>query len=90
MDDSDAADEEPHWSEVLTDVLLGCLAQPSQLWRILSKQVYRHISAHLTNEGLQLIVKVLIGNIIYPCVYVYVCIYVVCMYMCCVYYVFVL
>lgn len=49
---------EPHWSEVLTDVLLGFLAQPSQLWRTLSKQVYRHISSHLTNEALQLIIKV--------------------------------
>lgn len=50
---------EPHWSEVLTDILLGFLAQPSQLWRTLSKQVYRHVSSHLTNEALQLIIKVL-------------------------------
>ena len=74
MDDSDAVDEEPHWSEVLTDLLLGCLAQPSQLWRILSKQVYRHISPHLTNEGLQLIIKVLISNMIYACIYICVCV----------------
>lgn len=52
--------DEPHWSEVLTDVLLGLLAQPSQLWRTLSKQVYRHISLHVTNEALQLIIKVII------------------------------
>ena len=49
---------EPHWSEVLTDLLIGLLAQPSQLWRMLSKQVYRHISSHLTNDAIQLIVKV--------------------------------
>ena len=50
--------DEPHWSEVLTDMLLGFLAQPSQLWRTLSKQVYCHITSHLTNEALQLIIKV--------------------------------
>lgn len=49
---------EPHWTEVLTDVLLGFLAQPSQLWRTLSKETYRHISSHLTNEALWLIIKV--------------------------------
>ena len=60
MTDSDAVSEdELHWSEVLTDILLGFLAQPSQLWRTLSKQVYRHISLHLTNEALQLIIKVI-------------------------------
>ena len=57
--DIDSVSEgEPHWTEVLTDILLGFLAQPSQLWRTLSKQVYRHISSHLTNEALQLIIKV--------------------------------
>ena len=77
MADSDAVKKgEPHWSEVLTDVLLGFLAQPSQLWRMLSKQAYRHISSHLTNEALQLIVKVshshlLIGQ---PCVCVCACV----------------
>jgi len=59
MIDTDTVEEdEPHWSEVLTDILLGFLAQPSQLWRTLSKQVYRHISSHLTNEALWLIIKV--------------------------------
>ena len=59
MVDSDAVEKgEFHWSEFLTELLLGFLAQPSQLWRMLSKQVYRHISSHLTNEAVQLIVKV--------------------------------
>ena len=50
--------DEPHWTEVLTDVLLGFLAQPSQLWRILSKQTYRHFTSHLTEDALHLVIKV--------------------------------
>ena len=40
-----AADEQgaPHgWIEVLTDMLLGFLSQPSQLWRNVAEQVGRH------------------------------------------------
>jgi len=51
-------EDEPHWTEVLTDVLLGFLAQPSQLWRTLSKQTYRYFTPHLTEEALHLVIKV--------------------------------
>jgi len=51
-------EDEPHWTEVLTDVFLGFLAQPSQLWRTLSKQTYRHFTPYLTEEALHLVVKV--------------------------------
>ena len=51
-------EDEPHWTEVLTDVLLGFLTQPSQLWRTLSKQTYRHFIPHLSEEALHLVIKV--------------------------------
>lgn len=33
----------PCWIEVLTDMLLGFLSQPSQLWRNVTEQVWTHI-----------------------------------------------
>ena len=32
--------EAPSWIEVLTDMLLGFLSQPSQLWRNVTEQVW--------------------------------------------------
>ena len=37
---SSRAKEGPGWMAVLTDVLLGFLSQPSQLWRNIVEQVF--------------------------------------------------
>ena len=35
--------EAPSWIEVLVDMLLGFLSQPSQLWRNITEQVCVHV-----------------------------------------------
>ena len=40
--------EAPSWIEVLTDMLLGFLSQPSQLWRNVTEQVYTVTRLHHT------------------------------------------
>ncbi|KAM8813727.1 LOW QUALITY PROTEIN: myb-binding protein 1A [Rhynchonycteris naso] len=51
--------QEPPWVEVLVEVLLSLLAQPSHLVRQVSRSVFSHICSHLTSRALQLILNVL-------------------------------
>ncbi|XP_031993803.1 myb-binding protein 1A isoform X1 [Hylobates moloch] len=51
--------QEPPWVEVLVEVLLALLAQPSHLMRQVARSVFGHICSHLTPRALQLILDVL-------------------------------
>uniref|UniRef100_A0A8C4MGV5 MYB binding protein 1a n=1 Tax=Equus asinus asinus TaxID=83772 RepID=A0A8C4MGV5_EQUAS len=47
--------QEPPWVEVLVEILLALLAQPSHLMRQVARSVFSHICSHLTPRALQLI-----------------------------------
>ncbi|XP_036124435.1 myb-binding protein 1A [Molossus molossus] len=51
--------QEPPWVEVLVEILLSLLAQPSHLIRQVARSVFSHICSHLTPRALQLILDVL-------------------------------
>ncbi|XP_036078259.1 myb-binding protein 1A isoform X2 [Rousettus aegyptiacus] len=51
--------QEPPWVEVLVEILLALLAQPSNLIRQVARSVFSHICSHLTPRALQLILDVL-------------------------------
>ncbi|KAM4843480.1 myb-binding protein 1A [Thomomys bottae] len=51
--------QEPPWVEVMVEILLSLLAQPSHLMRQVARNVFGHICSHLTSRALQLILKVL-------------------------------
>ncbi|CAK6437818.1 unnamed protein product [Pipistrellus nathusii] len=51
--------QEPPWVEVLVEILLALLAQPSHLIRQVARTVFGHVCAHLTPRALQLILDVL-------------------------------
>uniref|UniRef100_A0A0D9RL55 MYB binding protein 1a n=1 Tax=Chlorocebus sabaeus TaxID=60711 RepID=A0A0D9RL55_CHLSB len=51
--------QEPPWVEVLVEILLALLAQPSHLMRQVARSVFGHICSQLTPRALQLIVDVL-------------------------------
>ncbi|KAF6299156.1 MYB binding protein 1a [Rhinolophus ferrumequinum] len=51
--------QEPPWVEVLVEILLALLAQPSHLIRQVARSVFTHICSHLTPRALQLILDVL-------------------------------
>lgn len=53
------ASQEPVWVEVMVEILLSLLAQPSNLMRQVVRSVFGHICSHLTPRGLQLILAVL-------------------------------
>ncbi|KFP86257.1 Myb-binding protein 1A-like, partial [Apaloderma vittatum] len=53
------ANAEPGWVEVMVEILLSLLAQPSLLIRRISKSVFVRICPNLTKRGLQLILDVL-------------------------------
>uniref|UniRef100_A0A8D0GL39 MYB binding protein 1a n=1 Tax=Sphenodon punctatus TaxID=8508 RepID=A0A8D0GL39_SPHPU len=53
-----ADDEEPEWVEVIVEILLSLLAQPSLLIRRVSKSVFARICPHMTKRALQLILDV--------------------------------
>lgn len=48
--------------EVLVEILLALLAQPSHLMRQVARTVFGHICAHLTPRALQLILDVSWGS----------------------------
>ncbi|NXT52896.1 MBB1A protein, partial [Pluvianellus socialis] len=50
---------EPGWVEVMVEILLSLLAQPSLLLRRISRSVFVRICPNLTKRGLQLILDVL-------------------------------
>ncbi|XP_027481508.1 myb-binding protein 1A [Zalophus californianus] len=54
-----ATPQEPPWVDVLVEILLALLAQPSHLMRQVARSVFSHICAHLTPRALQLILDVL-------------------------------
>ncbi|KAM5215341.1 myb-binding protein 1A isoform 2-T2 [Hipposideros larvatus] len=51
--------EEPPWVEVMVEILLALLAQPSHLIHHVARSVFSHICAHMTPRALQLILDVL-------------------------------
>ncbi|XP_005399744.1 PREDICTED: myb-binding protein 1A [Chinchilla lanigera] len=51
--------QEPPWVEVMVEILLSLLSQPSNLMRQVARSVFGHICSHLTPRALQLILKVL-------------------------------
>ncbi|XP_031985642.1 myb-binding protein 1A isoform X1 [Corvus moneduloides] len=53
---------EPGWVEVMVEILLSLLAQPSLLLRRISKSVFVWICPNLTKKGLQLILDVFDPN----------------------------
>uniref|UniRef100_A0A8C3ULH0 MYB binding protein 1a n=1 Tax=Catharus ustulatus TaxID=91951 RepID=A0A8C3ULH0_CATUS len=53
-----ADNSEPGWVEVMVEILLSLLAQPSLLLRRISKSVFVSICPNLTKRGLQLILDV--------------------------------
>ncbi|GCC35990.1 hypothetical protein chiPu_0014480, partial [Chiloscyllium punctatum] len=52
-------EEEPEWMEVVVEILLSFLSQPSRLWRQISKTVFVQICPYVTKAALQLILDVL-------------------------------
>ena len=50
--------QEPPWVEVMVEILLSLLAQPSHLMRQVARSVFSHICSHLTLRALQLILDV--------------------------------
>ncbi|XP_026096269.1 myb-binding protein 1A-like protein [Carassius auratus] len=54
--------EEPHWVEVVVEILLSLLSQPSRLVRSVCKAVFSRICPHLTQEALSSILNVLDPN----------------------------
>uniref|UniRef100_A0A7M4EHF0 MYB binding protein 1a n=1 Tax=Crocodylus porosus TaxID=8502 RepID=A0A7M4EHF0_CROPO len=56
---SHADEEEPEWVEVIVEVLLSLLSQPSLLMRRVSKSVFARICPHLSKRALHLILDVL-------------------------------
>ncbi|NXU87210.1 MBB1A protein, partial [Xiphorhynchus elegans] len=57
-----ADNSEPGWVEVMVEILLSLLAQPSLLLRRISKSVFVWICPNLTKKGLQLILDVFDPN----------------------------
>ncbi|XP_006899860.1 PREDICTED: myb-binding protein 1A [Elephantulus edwardii] len=51
--------QEPPWVEVLVEILLSLLAQPSHLMRQVARTVFGHVCSHLTPRALHLILDVL-------------------------------
>ncbi|KAM4699649.1 myb-binding protein 1A [Discoglossus pictus] len=51
--------EEPEWVEVMVEILLSLFSQPSRLFRLVSRNVFKKISPFLTKNALQLILNVL-------------------------------
>uniref|UniRef100_A0A9J7ZWE9 MYB binding protein (P160) 1a n=2 Tax=Cyprinus carpio TaxID=7962 RepID=A0A9J7ZWE9_CYPCA len=50
--------KEPHWVEVVVEILLSLLSQPSRLIRSVCKAVFSRICPHLTQEALSSILNV--------------------------------
>ncbi|XP_069613559.1 myb-binding protein 1A [Ranitomeya imitator] len=52
------ASDEPEWVEVMVEILLSLFSQPSRLFRVVSRNVFKKICPHLTKDALQLILNV--------------------------------
>ncbi|KTF93058.1 hypothetical protein cypCar_00045435 [Cyprinus carpio] len=53
----ESCNEEPHWVEVVVEILLSLLSQPSRLIRSVCKAVFSRICPHLTQEALSSILN---------------------------------
>jgi len=53
----DDSDEQPHWVEVLTEVLLSLLTRPSSLFRHVVDHVFTILAPHLTRNALNMILE---------------------------------
>ncbi|EHA99819.1 Myb-binding protein 1A [Heterocephalus glaber] len=51
--------QEPPWVEVIVEILLSLLSQPSNLMSQVARSMFGHICSHLTPRALQLILNVL-------------------------------
>ncbi|KAJ7996964.1 hypothetical protein DPEC_G00223990 [Dallia pectoralis] len=56
---TEAEEEEPHWAEVMVDILLSLLSQPSRHIRHVCKNVFSNICPHVTARALTVILDVL-------------------------------
>ncbi|NP_001002042.2 myb-binding protein 1A-like protein [Danio rerio] len=56
------ATDEPHWVEVIVEILLSLVSQPSRLVRSVCKTVFGRICPHLTQAALSSILNVLDPN----------------------------
>uniref|UniRef100_A0A7N4NXV2 MYB binding protein 1a n=1 Tax=Sarcophilus harrisii TaxID=9305 RepID=A0A7N4NXV2_SARHA len=54
-----AGADEPQWVEVMVEILLSLLAQPSRLMRQVCRSVFARVCPHLNRRALQLILDVL-------------------------------
>ncbi|XP_056412387.1 myb-binding protein 1A [Hyla sarda] len=52
------ASEEPEWVEVMVEILLSLFSQPSRLFRVVARNVFKKICPYLTKNALQLILNV--------------------------------
>lgn len=57
--DNENTDEEPHWVEVLIEVLLSLLTRPSSLFRHVVDQVFIILAPHLTLNALNMCLETL-------------------------------
>uniref|UniRef100_A0A8C0GUR4 MYB binding protein 1a n=1 Tax=Chelonoidis abingdonii TaxID=106734 RepID=A0A8C0GUR4_CHEAB len=57
-------DEEPEWVEVIVEILLSLLAQPSLLMRRVSKSVFGRICPYMSKKGLHLVLNVSEGSLV--------------------------
>ncbi|KAE8625100.1 hypothetical protein XENTR_v10006157 [Xenopus tropicalis] len=51
--------QEPEWVEVMVEILLSLFSQPSRLFRLVSRNVFKKICPYVTKNALQLILNVL-------------------------------
>ncbi|XP_053310915.1 myb-binding protein 1A [Spea bombifrons] len=52
-------EQEPEWVEVMVEILLSLFSQPSRLFRLVAKNVFKKICPYVTKNALQLILDVL-------------------------------
>ncbi|KAG8451815.1 hypothetical protein GDO86_003858 [Hymenochirus boettgeri] len=50
--------QEPEWIEVMVEILLSLFSQPSRLFRLVSRNVFKKICPYMTKNALQLILNV--------------------------------
>ncbi|XP_068124599.1 myb-binding protein 1A [Hyperolius riggenbachi] len=50
--------QEPEWVEVMVEILLSLFSQPSKLFRVVARNVFKKICPYMTKNALQLILNV--------------------------------
>ncbi|KAM8975163.1 LOW QUALITY PROTEIN: myb-binding protein 1A [Pelodytes ibericus] len=55
----DEDSQEPEWVEVMVEILLSLFSQPSRLFRLVARNVFKKICPYMTKNALQLILNVL-------------------------------